>query len=105
MNEDRLAAHYIPGNHSQQMTSDALTRYLLKEKDVSTVMDLGCGPGDSVEFFRSIDQSIEWVGLDVEQSPEVDKRKRADAAFVSYDGKTIPFGDSHFDLYLLQSSI
>jgi len=98
MNEDRLAAQYVPGDHSQQMVSKALVRYLLREKNVNAVMDLGCGPGDSVDFFRSIDESIDWVGVDLEQSPEVDRRKRVDADFVSFNGTDLPFEKDHFDI-------
>lgn len=98
MNEDKLAAQYIPADHSRQMTSNMLTKCLLKAGTVSTVMDLGCGPGDSVDFFRSINESIEWVGIDLEQSPEVNKRKRDDVEFVSFNGTDIPFDDNHFDL-------
>ncbi|MEO0885896.1 MAG: class I SAM-dependent methyltransferase [Cyanobacteria bacterium J06648_10] len=98
MNEDRLDTCYVPDNHSRQMTSNTLTGHLLKEKDINTVMDLGCGPGDSIDFFRAIDQFIDWIGLDLEQSPEVNKRKRTDAAFVAFNGIIIPFEDNHFDL-------
>ena len=32
------------------------------------VMDLGCGAGDSVDLFRSVDPDVSWVGVDIEDS-------------------------------------
>ena len=37
-------------------------------------MDLGCGTGDSVDLFRSVEPAVEWVGVDIEDSPEVAER-------------------------------
>jgi SAM-dependent methyltransferase len=62
------------------------------------VLDLGCGAGDSVDLFRSLDPGVDWVGADVERSPEVAARTRTDAAFVTFDGEALPFEDGHFDL-------
>jgi SAM-dependent methyltransferase len=62
------------------------------------VLDLGCGDGESVDRFRAVDPGVRWVGLDLEDSPEVRARRRTDAEFVTYDGVAIPFGDASFDL-------
>jgi SAM-dependent methyltransferase len=63
----------------------------------SRAMDLGCGPGDSVEQFRSVDPSVRWVGVDLERSPEVARRVRTDAEFHAFDGEHLPFEDGSFD--------
>jgi SAM-dependent methyltransferase len=61
------------------------------------VMDLGCGAGDSVEQFRNVNPSVDWVGADIERSPEVASRRRTDAPFVVFDGVRLPFDDGSFD--------
>jgi SAM-dependent methyltransferase len=62
------------------------------------VLDLGCGPGTSVDYFRARDPDVQWVGLDLPDSPEVRMRTRNDARFETFDGVTIPFGEDSFDL-------
>jgi SAM-dependent methyltransferase len=62
-----------------------------------SVMDLGCGAGDSVDQFRSVNPSVRWVGVDVESSPEVGRRVRVDADFRVFDGVRIPAEDDSFD--------
>jgi SAM-dependent methyltransferase len=62
-----------------------------------SVLDLGCGAGDSVVQFRNVNPSVRWVGVDVEASPEVALRRRTDAEFVTFDGVHLPFEDGSFD--------
>jgi ubiquinone/menaquinone biosynthesis C-methylase UbiE len=62
-----------------------------------SVLDLGCGAGDSVVQFRDVNPSVRWVGVDVEASPEVALRRRTDAEFVTFDGVHLPFEDGSFD--------
>ena len=89
----------IPNDHSHQTTSiDFVKKFVTQHGDIKRVMDLGCGSGDSVDLFRQIDPNINWIGLDIEGSPEVGKRTRKDAEFCSFNGTNIPFDDDHFDL-------
>src|SRR3954452_11071036 len=62
-----------------------------------SVIDLGCGAGDSVVQFRDVNPSVRWVGVDIERSPEVASRRRTDAEFVTFDGVHLPFEDGSFD--------
>src|SRR3954452_12106504 len=62
-----------------------------------SVVDLGCGAGDSVVQFRDVNPDVRWVGVDIEASPEVALRRRTDAEFVVFDGVHLPFGDASFD--------
>jgi SAM-dependent methyltransferase len=62
-----------------------------------SVLDLGCGAGDSVAQFCDVNPGVRWVGVDVEASPEVAARRRTDAEFVTFDGVHLPFGDASFD--------
>ena len=87
-----LLGSRIPGDHSRQTLADAYAR------PAGRVLDLGCGTGDSVDLFRALDPNVDWVGADVERSPEVATRTRTDAEFVTFDGERLPFGDGSFDL-------
>jgi SAM-dependent methyltransferase len=62
-----------------------------------SVIDLGCGTGDSVVQFRNVNPDVRWVGVDIEASPEVALRRRTDAEFVTFDGVKLPFEDASFD--------
>ncbi len=84
----------IPGDHSRQVLADHYAARLRPAR----VMDLGCGAGDSVDLFRSLDPEVRWVGVDIESSPEVSGRTRADADLVTFDGLRLPFEDASFDL-------
>jgi len=84
----------IPGDHSRQVLADHYAALLRPTR----VLDLGCGPGDSVDLFRALNPRVHWVGVDVEESPEVTGRTRTDAEFVTFDGEQLPFEDASFDL-------
>jgi SAM-dependent methyltransferase len=96
-----LLGDRIPADHSRQVLADHYIERYLRRPDrppAPRVMDLGCGPGDSVETFRSLEPAVEWVGVDVERSPEVAERTRTDAEFVTFDGEHLPFPAADFDL-------
>lgn len=89
----------IPNDHPRQWAAQHYLEPLLNEhKDMKRVLDLGCGDGRSVDVFRKYRDDLEWIGLDIEESPEVSLRTREDATFHSYDGVNIPFEDDAFDL-------
>ena len=89
-----LLGHRIPSDHSRQVLADHYAERLRPRR----VLDLGCGAGDSVDLFRSVDPAVSWVGADIEESPEVTARTRADAEFVTFDGRRLPFGDGSFEV-------
>ena len=96
-----LLGDRIPSDHSRVVTADDYAkRYLGRPERPSAlrVLDLGCGAGDSVDLFRSLDSAVEWTGVDIEGSPEVESRTRDDARFVTFDGVNLPFGDADVDL-------
>jgi len=71
---------------------------MLADPPPAIVMDLGCGRGDSVDLFRRFRPEVDWVGVDIATSFEVEQRQRTDARFVTYDGSTLPFKDASFDV-------
>jgi SAM-dependent methyltransferase len=91
--------HRVPRDHARQWHAH---RYVERAvgKPASgpwRVLDLGCGDGNSVELFRLRDPDVEWVGIDIERSPEVAERTRTDARFATFDGIAMPFPDASFD--------
>jgi ubiquinone/menaquinone biosynthesis C-methylase UbiE len=96
-----LMGERIPADHSRSVLADHYAgRYLSRpgRPPEPRVLDLGCGAGDSVELFRSLEPRVRWTGADIEQSPEVAERTRTDADFVTFDGERLPFPDRSFDL-------
>jgi ubiquinone/menaquinone biosynthesis C-methylase UbiE len=93
-----LLKDVIPNDHSRQVRSTYYIDDILANNKVNHVMDLGCGDGRSIDYFRKKDPDIKWVGVDIESSPEVDSRTRSDGEFVSYDGINLPFANDSFDL-------
>jgi ubiquinone/menaquinone biosynthesis C-methylase UbiE len=96
-----LLGSRIPADHSRSVLADSYAgRYLARPDRPAAprVLDLGCGAGDSVDLFRSLEPHVKWTGADIEQSPEVAERTRTDADFVTFDGQRLPFADRSFDL-------
>ncbi|WFU50232.1 class I SAM-dependent methyltransferase [Sinorhizobium terangae] len=67
-------------------------------KDRITVLDLGAGTGASYERLKRHIPNIQYMGLDIESSPEVDSRTREDLQFKVYDGRKMPFESGQFDV-------
>src|SRR5215208_4420707 len=79
-----LLGSRIPADHSRSVLADSYAgRYLARPDRPPSprVLDLGCGTGDSVDLFRSLEPRVQWTGVDIERSPEVAERIRTDAAF------------------------
>lgn len=96
-------ADYVPNNNPQQVTAKWMVKRVLdKLPDSPSIVDLGCGEGNSVDFFRKQVPSCSWVGVDISDSPEAKKRKREDAVFMYFDGVNIPLIESSVDLVFCQ---
>jgi SAM-dependent methyltransferase len=96
-----LLGSRIPGDHSRAVLADAVAAGWFGRAGrppAPRVLDLGCGAGDSVDLFRSLDRDVRWTGADIEDSAEVAQRTRTDADFVTFDGERLPFADGSFDL-------
>jgi len=93
-------AQFIPGDSSRQSSAVDLCAKILGQSKVNVIVDLGCGEGDSREFFQKRNPDIKWIGVDIADSPEVRSRARSGDEFVTYDGVTLPFKDNYCDLIL-----
>jgi SAM-dependent methyltransferase len=95
-----LLGDRIPADHSRAVLADSYAaRYLDRPGRPAEprVLDLGCGAGDSVDLFRALEPRVDWIGADIERSPEVAERTRTDARFVTFDGERLPFAEHSFD--------
>ncbi len=96
---DHLVGRFVPTDHARQVDATYyLDQVMRGDPRPRQVMDLGCGTGGSVDRFRAHDPDVDWVGVDVGDSLEAHRRTRSDARFVIYDGLTLPFEDSTFDV-------
>jgi SAM-dependent methyltransferase len=95
-----LLGDALPSDHSRQVLADTYIEREIGRPRAGPwrVLDLGCGVGSSVDYFRARDPDVEWVGIDVPGSPEARGRSRFDARFETFDGVTLPFADGSFEL-------
>ncbi len=96
-----LLGHRIPGHSGAQHSAEAeLTARLAAGSRAPglRVLDVGCGTGDSIDLFRRLAPGVRWSGVDIEGSAEVGMRTRGDAAFHTFNGEHLPFGDAEFNL-------
>ena len=92
-------ADYVPNDHPGQVTPEWMVKRVLDKLPPNPVIvDVGCGAGNSVDFFRSLLPDCEWIGVDIAESPEVRQRKRSDAKFLEFDGINIPLPSDSVDL-------
>jgi SAM-dependent methyltransferase len=97
----------LPSDHARQTLAEAYIERRVGRTDGRPwrVLDLGCGSGSSIDFFRASDPEVDWVGLDIAGSREVAGRTRADARFETFDGVVIPFEADSFDLVYCKQAL
>lgn len=95
-----LLINQIPKDSSQQVTSEYYIGHVLKQEQEAEikVLDLGCGSGNSEAKFKAHGKKVEWFGLDIGESPEVNARTKTEGNFYTFDGVNIPFEDNYFDV-------
>lgn len=94
----QLLGNSLPRDHSQQRSALQLARERVVGGGIESVLDVGCGAGNSVDPFRRWRPGIKWIGVDIDSSPETAQRHRQDAEFHRFDGIHLPFPDNSFDL-------
>lgn len=94
----------IPADHAEQVTLGRMLGEHLRDLAAAgrteplRVLDLGCGDGRSVAVFDAAPVPVDYLGVDIESSPEVDGRVRRDPRLLTYDGVNLPFPEGRFDL-------
>lgn len=95
----------LPTDHTRQSRATDLVQEAARGGLAPRrILDLGCGTGSSIDFFQRVFPASEWVGVDIEVSPEVSQRTRQDGTFVTFDGINIPFDEASFDLVFSNQS-
>ncbi len=98
--EYALLERSLPDDHAKISAAQDMILEAYREAPDRTLdlLDFGCGAGDAIDFFADALPGARYHGVDIEGSPEVSSRTRADADFRSYDGRTLPYDDRSFDL-------
>lgn len=87
----------LPRDHARQTRAIDIAGELIAHIRPHTIVDLGCGTGGTYDFFKEHAPGIHWIGVDIEESPEVSQRMRRDIEFRTYDGVNLPFADASLD--------
>ena len=93
-----LIEKYVSLKTSKQTSALGLVKDISNNVNFDIVLDLGCGTGDSIDFFKKLNKNINWIGVDVDFSQEVKRRIRSGAEFLTFDGINIPVENESFDL-------
>ena len=83
----------IPQDHCQQISFRDFMKEIIKTDTQGKIVDLGCGTGNFYDFISKTFPQLEYIGIDIEESPEAKQRTRSDFKFIAYDGVTLPFED------------
>jgi SAM-dependent methyltransferase len=100
-NDGSLIFQYLPTATSRQTYCLKEARAVVlqyAERPNITLLDLGCGTGNSFEHFAAATARLAWIGVDIEDSPEVNTRTRTDLDFRTYDGVSIPCDSDSVDV-------
>lgn len=89
----------LPSDHSNRQSLAVYVQQASNQfSNAGTVLDLGCGEGNSIELFKRVAPQANWHGVDIEDSPEVRKRTREHNSIKTFDGVNLPYPNNHFDL-------
>jgi SAM-dependent methyltransferase len=88
----------LASRSSPQVLAEDLVPSVFAARSGATVIDLGCGRGDSLDVFRAADPAVRWIGLELADSETFRRRTREDADFRVFDGVHLPFADRSIDV-------
>lgn len=97
------ALEAIPDDHCRQTTfREFMLETIPRENETKgKIVDLGCGTGHFYDYVHSHFNSLEYIGVDIEGSPEARQRTRSDFSFIPYDGVSLPFEDSSVEVIFM----
>ena len=86
-------------NYFSEYKIEEMARHELISSRIS-MLDFGCGDGNSVKYMRKYFPNANLHGTDVSELSieEADGKKISGAQFKAYDGHTLPFEDDEFDV-------
>jgi SAM-dependent methyltransferase len=97
-----LIEPYLGKGDTRQTWSFAEAVRIVGEKTAAmgscSILDLGCGAGQSFEAFTRVNPRIQWTGLDISDSMEVRNRGKLHQPLCTYDGVNIPMKNGSFDV-------
>ena len=99
--ELRAIARVLPGGKPRQWNARQLVESMVGSGLLATdcaLLDLGCGDGRGYSHFSRSHPGFSYVGVDIEDSPEVRSRKELGADFFTFDGRKLPFSRGSFDI-------
>ena len=95
----KLFEPFIPGDHHRTCSAaDSVRDMLTKTNGPVRLLDLGCGAGDSMDFFSAVNSQCLWHGAEVAGSPELRAAGATGRSITIFDGVHLPWGDAFFDI-------
>ena len=89
----------MPSDHARQTRGLDIVKAHVKAGFLpKTIIDVGCGLGGSRRQLLSVIKGATWLGIDIEDSPEVNARPEMREDMRSYDGVNLPVETSSVDL-------
>ncbi|NNJ93064.1 MAG: class I SAM-dependent methyltransferase [Gammaproteobacteria bacterium] len=90
---------HIQNDHAKPVSSHFyLHKLITKSEKKTSILDLGCGEGNSYELFSELLSNPDWHGVDIEDSPEVRQRKSHNLDIQNFNGVNLPYEDKRFDI-------
>ena len=101
---DRLAADFWHGtrNHDVSQNYEAFLKAIEGERTYA-ILDLGCGPGRNLHYFRSLDHTV--TGLDGSKEFVAMARTHSGCEFLHQDFLAMKLPESHFDGVFANASL
>lgn len=65
-----------------------------------TVLDLGCGEAKLLRLINRANLNVDYWGVDIASSPEVDRRTLVNEQVLVFDGVKLPFDQNSFDVII-----
>jgi len=94
-----LMSDVIPDDHARQVNSVYyLDQAMTAPSAPGLVVDLGCGSGSTAKRARKYRRDVNWVGVDITDSPESKARTAGADPVIHYDGVRLPFRDGSLPL-------
>lgn len=93
--ESNPLPRHLGGHENETHTDEGVATYLIKNFDIKSVIDVGCGPGGMRQVW--VDRNVEWLGIDGDFV--VDREETIKNNMVIHDYSVGPYTPDHkYDL-------